>query len=61
MSTNASRRGFFRTAMDAMIAARQKQAAMYVNHALLGLDDATLKAHGYDRAELARKSQAAYF
>ena len=60
MTTNSNRRGFFRNALNAMISAREKQAALYVNNALLGLDDATLKAHGYDRAELTRRSSAAY-
>jgi hypothetical protein len=59
MTTN-TRRSFFRSAIDALITAREKQAALYVNQALLGLDDATLKAHGYDRAELSRRARASY-
>lgn len=51
MATNA-RRGFFRTAFDAMITAREKQAQRYVNGALMMLDDETLKAHGYTRDQL---------
>jgi hypothetical protein len=56
----ATRRGFFRNAVDALIAAREKQAEAYVSRALLGLDDRTLKAYGYDRAELARRAGPAY-
>lgn len=52
------RRGYFRSAVDALIAARERQAARYVNSTLLMLDDATLKAYGYDREELRRKSAA---
>lgn len=48
-------RGFFRNAYDAMMEARQRQANQYVNGALLMLDDETLKARGYSRAELRRK------
>jgi hypothetical protein len=47
-------KGFFRNVMDAMIAAREKQAARYVNQALLMLDDETLKARGYSREALRR-------
>ena len=47
-----AKRGFFRNAMDAMIAAREKQAQRYVNGALLMMDDETLRANGYTRAEL---------
>ncbi len=50
-----AKRGFFRNAMDALVEARQRQANRYVNSALLMLDDETLKAHGYTRAELARR------
>ncbi len=49
-----AKRGFFRNAMDKVIAARQRQAARYVNDALLMLDDETLKARGYNRDQLRR-------
>ena len=49
-----AKRGFFRSAVGALIAAREKQAARYVNSLLLSLDDETLKAHGYDREQLRR-------
>jgi hypothetical protein len=49
---NKTGRGFFRTAFDAMIAAREKQVQRYVNGALMALDDETLKAHGYTRDQL---------
>ncbi|MEX0956805.1 MAG: hypothetical protein WDZ83_16535 [Rhizobiaceae bacterium] len=51
MATNA-RRGFFRTAFDAMIAAREKQVQRYVNSAILTLDDETLRANGVTREQL---------
>ena len=54
------KRGFFRSAVDAMVSARQKQASRYVAGALLSLDDETLKAHGYTRAELKRRSGGGY-
>ncbi|KFB09709.1 MULTISPECIES: hypothetical protein [Nitratireductor] len=49
-----AKRNFFRGAVDALVAARQKQVSRYVNGALLMLDDDTLKAHGYTREELRR-------
>jgi hypothetical protein len=54
MTTQANRRGFFRSAMDALVDARTRQASRYVNGALLMLDDETLKAHGYTREQLRR-------
>jgi hypothetical protein len=42
--------------MHAMIDARQRQATHYVNSLLLSLDDATLEANGYSRAELKKKA-----
>jgi hypothetical protein len=51
-------RGFFAGAFNSLIAAREQQAARYVNGALLMLDDATLKAHGYSRDELKRRPSA---
>lgn len=53
-------RNFFRSAMDAMIEARAKQATRYVNGALLMLDDKTLAAHGYKREELRKNASASY-
>lgn len=60
MARNASRNGFFRGAMDALVAARQKQVNRYVNGALLMLDDETLKANGYNRDELKRSGGMYY-
>ena len=57
----ASKTGFFRSAFDAIVEARQKEANRYVSNALLMLDDATLKAHGYDRAELRKRGGTSYF
>ena len=60
MAHNSAKRGFFRNAVDALVAAREKQASRYVNGALLMLDDETLKANGYTRDEIQRRG-AAYF
>ncbi|WP_274628358.1 hypothetical protein [Arvimicrobium flavum] len=46
---------FFRNALNAFIAVRERQAAAYVNGVLLSLDDETLAQHGYVRSELARR------
>ena len=53
-------RAFFRNAYDSLVAARMKQAQSYVNGSLLMLDDETLKAHGYSRAELLRRGSVRY-
>ncbi|HHZ08314.1 MAG TPA: hypothetical protein GX405_05995 [Rhizobiales bacterium] len=53
--------GFFRSTFNAFIAARERQASQYVNGALLMLDDETLKAAGYSRAELRRRPSSAFF
>lgn len=59
MTTN-TKRGFFRNALDRVIEARSRQAASYVNGALLMLDDETLAANGYNRAELLRNARTTY-
>lgn len=56
MATNAARQGFFRSALDAMMAARERQARRYVAGALLKLDDEALRAGGYDRVELTKRA-----
>ncbi|MDN2567538.1 hypothetical protein N1F89_15045 [Aquibium sp. A9E412] len=53
-------RGFFRGAVDTLVAARQRQVSRYVNGALLMLDDETLKAHGYNRDELKKRGAVHY-
>lgn len=55
MAQNSRKRGFFRSAVDALVSAREKQANRYVAGALLMLDDETLKANGYSRADLERR------
>ena len=55
MATN-SRRGFFKGAMDALIASRERQASRYVSSVLLSLDDEALASRGYSRAELKRRA-----
>jgi hypothetical protein len=57
---NEMARNFFRSALDAMIEARAKQASRYVNGALLMLDDETLAANGYKREELRRNASVSY-
>lgn len=55
MARNPGKRGFFRSVLDAMIAARERQAAQYVNDALLSLDDDALRGYGYTRADLLQR------
>ncbi|MCT7375038.1 hypothetical protein [Chelativorans salis] len=55
---HGAKRGFFRNAVDALVAARERQVSRYVNGALLMLDDETLKTHGYSREELRRRGTA---
>ncbi len=47
-----AKRGFFRSAFDALVEARTQQADRYVNRALGRLDAETLRSHGYLREEL---------
>lgn len=56
MAHNSAKRGIFRSAVEAMMAARERQAARYVASTLLMFDDETLRAAGYNRAELERRS-----
>lgn len=58
-STNKPR--FFRSALNAIVEARQLEAEHYVNGVLLSLDDETLKSHGYSRAELNRRGTSNRF
>lgn len=55
MTTRIS--SFLRRSLDAFIAAREREAEIYVSRTLLSLDDKTLKAHGYDRAALKRAAR----
>jgi len=61
MATNPAGHGFFRNAIGAMMAARERQASRYVAGALLKFDDATLLANGYDRAELEKRASASSY
>lgn len=56
----SKRHGFFRNAIGAMMAAREKQASRYVANALLLCDDETLKASGFSRAELEKRASVNY-
>lgn len=58
---HGAKRGFFRNAVDAMVAARQRQVSRYVNGALMMLDDETLRSHGYDREELRRRGSSYFY
>ncbi|MFB9951811.1 hypothetical protein ACFFP0_23425 [Rhizobium puerariae] len=51
---------FFRTVLNRMVEARERQVARYVNGALLNLDDETLKGLGTSREELRRKGATSY-
>lgn len=57
---NPTKRGFFRSAMDAMVAAREREVSRHINSALLMLDDATLKANGYTREELRKRGSSGF-
>ncbi|MBA3446103.1 MAG: hypothetical protein H0T56_00565 [Pseudaminobacter sp.] len=58
MTTRTS--GFFKKVLDAFVASGERRASRYVNGALLALDDETLRAHGYSRAELSKRNTAYY-
>lgn len=58
--TTRAKSGFLRAAFDAFVESRQRHAERYVTGALLGLDDKTLKASGYSREELSKRSRAYY-
>lgn len=60
MATNSARHGFFRNAIGAMMAAREKQASRYVAGVLLKYDDETLRAGGFTRAELEKRASVSY-
>ena len=46
--------------MNALIEARQREASRYVSGVLLGLDDETLKAHGYNREDLKKTARSRF-
>ncbi|MGB8818027.1 MAG: hypothetical protein WCC66_08935 [Rhizobiaceae bacterium] len=50
------KRGFIRKAVDAMIAARTRQAARYTNGALLRLDEESLRSLGQMKTETRKRS-----
>ncbi|MEN0087676.1 MAG: hypothetical protein AAF737_04485 [Pseudomonadota bacterium] len=49
-----------RNFMNNVVTARQRQADRFVNGVLLGMDEQTLNAAGYDRNELRRRSAATF-
>lgn len=60
MAKNSARHGFFRSALGAMMAARERQASRYLAGALLKYDDETLRAAGYSRADLEKRAWTGY-
>lgn len=60
VTSGASGHGAFRRAFERLLVAREIQARRHVNAYLLGLDDATLKSYGYDRASLERSGGGSY-
>ena len=56
IASKPARPSIFRRVLSSMIEARQRQAARQVNTILLDMDDATLEACGYNRAELRKRS-----
>jgi len=57
MTTTSRSRGFIRGVIDAFIAARQREADRYISRTLLSYDEKTLRAHGYERADLERRAR----
>jgi hypothetical protein len=61
MAKRSSGRGFFRNALDAIVAARTAQAERYVNDAMLMLGDEELKASGLTREALRLRRGGRYY
>lgn len=55
MTTKIS--SFFRRSLDAFIAAREREAEVYVSRALLSYSDKTLKTYGYERSALRKAAR----
>ncbi|RLP24708.1 hypothetical protein [Mesorhizobium sp. YM1C-6-2] len=55
MTATNRKSGFFRSLLDAIVEARQREANRYVNGVLLAFDDDTLLRYGYSRAELSKR------
>lgn len=60
MAKRSSGRGFFRNALNAIVAARAAQAERYVSETLLMLGDDAPKANGLTRQQL-RHKRSGYF
>lgn len=56
----APSRGILRRALARMIAAREQHARRQVHAHLLGLDDTTLAAFGYDRQSLEQAGRGGF-
>lgn len=52
INTAKSKQGVFSKVLHLVVSARERQVRSMVNQHLLMLDDATLKASGYDRAKI---------
>ena len=61
MTKVSNRRGFFRSVLDALVEARQRQANVYLDQMQLSLNDEELAARGMDRAELKRRARRSSF
>lgn len=58
-TSSPARNGFFRSMIDAVVSARQRRAERYVAATLMAFDADTLRAHGYDPEEVARRPRGA--
>ena len=55
MPTIQKASNFLRRSFSALIAAREREAELYVSRALLAFDDETLRLGGYNRKDLERR------
>lgn len=60
MAAFYSRHNFFRSAFDALVEGRERQARRYANDALLMLDDETLKSNGLLPGQLGPRARRHY-
>ncbi|WP_422371031.1 hypothetical protein [Hoeflea sp.] len=51
---------FFQSALDRLVAARERQARRYINGTMMAMDDSQLAALGRTREELRREGAQAY-
>jgi hypothetical protein len=53
-------KSFFRTALQRVVEARERQASHYISGALINLDNQSLSDLGTSRQELRRKANTSY-